>query len=817
MKKFIKNLFSKNNRLVKNYEKTAKKIEIEHLKIKDLSDEEIKNKYYEIKKSILNKETTLEKNIIIVYSMIKEASIRSLNMNPYTVQLIGGLVLNDGNIAEMKTGEGKTLVASFPAILNALVGNVHIVTVNDYLTKRDSEILKPLYNFFELSVGLLNKDTVFQKKENYECDIVYATNHELGFDYLRDNLVLRKEEKVQNSLDFVIIDEVDSILIDEARTPLIISGETNSNKDVFILANETTKNLIQGKEIRNRFNKLEKLEGDFIIDEEKKEVFLTEEGITKVEKFLGLENLYEERNATMAHYIENALKAHYVMKKDKEYVVKDGEIVIVDEFTGRLSEGRRFGEGLHQALEVKEGVKIQSDSQTLSSITYQNFFRLYKKMSGMTGTAQTEATEFAEIYKLNVISIPTNIKIKRIDRHDLIFMTEKDKFNAIFEKILEINSKGQPILIGTASIEKSELLHKFLEEKNIKHNVLNAKNHEYEASIIEKAGEKGAVTIATNMAGRGVDIKINDEVKSLGGLYIIGTERHDSRRIDNQLRGRAGRQGDNGYSIFYLSLEDHLIKIFGGEKLKTIVKTLGIDNSDSINSGMITKSIEKAQKRIEDMNFESRKYVIEFDNIVNEQRKVIYKVRNDILDKKIDFKIKNQECLSMLVDELFYEKDLNSIQNLIDIKEEHFRAIENIFIKKFNFRVVDFDKLPFKSVDDIKTKFMEIINVFHNQQISIVRNEEELKSIYSSLYLQVLDILWRSHLESLDNLKSGINLRSYNQKDPLTEFKKDSFVVFQKLITDIKIETRQSIFNIVLQRTENKPENNDTDFNNLIN
>ncbi len=817
MKKFLKNLFSKNTRLLKKYEKLAKQIEKEHLKIKDLSDEEIKQKYYEIKKSIENGDTTLQKNIINVYSMIKEASIRSLNMNPYTVQLIGGLVLNDGNIAEMKTGEGKTLVASFPAILNALVGNVHIVTVNDYLTKRDSEILKPLYNFFGLSVGLLNKDTIFQKKENYECDIVYATNHELGFDYLRDNLVHRKEEKVQNSLDFVIIDEVDSILIDEARTPLIISGETNSNKDVFILANETTKNLIQGKEIRNRFNKLEKLEGDFIIDEEKKEVFLTEEGITKVEKFLGLENLYEEKNATMAHYVENALKAHYIMKKDKEYVVKDGEIVIVDEFTGRLSEGRRFGEGLHQALEVKEGVKIQSDSQTLSSITYQNFFRLYKRMSGMTGTAQTEATEFAEIYKLNVISIPTNIKIKRIDRHDLIFMTEKDKFNAIFEKILEINSKGQPILIGTASIEKSELLHKFLEEKNIKHNVLNAKNHEYEARIIEKAGEKGAVTIATNMAGRGVDIKINDEVNSLGGLYIIGTERHDSRRIDNQLRGRAGRQGDNGYSIFYLSLEDHLIKTFGGEKLKTIVKTLGIDNSDSINSGMLTKSIEKAQKRIEDMNFESRKYVIEFDNIVNEQRKVIYKVRNDILDKKIDFKIKNQECLSMLVDELFYENDLNSIQNLIDIKEEHFRAIENIFIKKFNFRVVDFDKLPFKSVEDIKTKFMEIINIFHNQQISIVRNEEELKSIYSSLYLQVLDILWRSHLESLDNLKSGINLRSYNQKDPLTEFKKDSFVMFQKLITDIKIETRQSIFNIVLQRTENKPENNDTDFNNLIN
>lgn len=817
MKNYIKNMFSKNHRLLKHYEKMAKTIEKEHIKIKDLTDEEIKRKYNEIKLKIKNNETTLEKNIVLVFALIKEASTRILNMNPYTVQLIGGLVLNDNCIAEMRTGEGKTLVASLPAILNALIGKVHIVTVNDYLTKRDSEILKPLYNYFGLSVGLLNNETIYNKKENYDCDIVYATNHELGFDYLRDNLVYSKEQKSQSRLDYVIIDEVDSILIDEARTPLIISGEAKLNKDVFILANETIKNLVKGKEIRNKYGKLEKLEGDFIIDEEKKDVFLTEEGITKVETFLGIDNLYEERNATMAHYIENALKANYIMKKDKEYIVKNGEIVIVDEFTGRLSEGRRFGESLHQAIEAKENVEIKRDSQTLSSITYQNYFRLYKKISGMTGTAQTEATEFSEIYNLDVISIPTNIPTKRIDNRDLIFMNEEEKFNAIFEKIIEINAKGQPILIGTASIDKSELLHNFLLTKNIQHTVLNAKNHEFEAHIIEKAGEKGAVTIATNMAGRGVDIKINDEVKELGGLYIIGTERHDSRRIDNQLRGRAGRQGDNGFTVFYLSLEDSLIKIFGGEKLKAIVKTLGINNTDVIESNMLTKSIEKAQKRIEDINFESRKYVVQFDDVINDQRKVIYKVRNDLLENKIDFKIKNQEYLNLFINDYFEQNNLEHIIELQEFKEEHFKILEKMFIEKFHFRVVDLEKIPFKDIQDIKNRIIEIINLFHKEQIKIVENEIELNNVYSSLYLQIIDVLWRNHLDHLDNLKSGINLRYYNQKDPLTEFKKDSFHMFEKLIREIKIETRQAIFNIVLQRNENIPQNNDMSLNEVLN
>ena len=579
------NVFSKvfgtrNDRVVKKYKNIANEItNLEGIYSK-LSDDELKAKFNEFKKEVQNDEKSLDSVLKDVFAITREASVRSLGLRPYDVQLIGAMVLNDGNIAEMKTGEGKTLVGAIAVCLNALSGKgVHVVTVNDYLASRDANELKPLYEFLGYSVGALS-DAVRDddtRREQYSCDITYGTNSSYGFDFLRDNMVYDLKEKVQRGHHFVIVDEVDSILIDEARTPLIISGPTNHKNSNYVKANEIALKLVRGELIEPK-NASEKptTTGHFIVDEKNRAVSLTEDGHIKAEELFGVENLYSIENAMLSHSLDQALKANYIFQKDVDYVVKDDQIIIVDEFTGRLSEGRRFSEGLHQALEAKENVAIQDESQTLADTTYQNYFRMYKKLSGMTGTAQTEATEFAQIYNLDVVSIPTNVAVKRVDKSDLIYKSEREKFEAVCEKIKYYHEKGQPVLVGTASIEKSEKLHKILSDKKIPHTVLNAKQHEKEGKIIADAGQKGAVTIATNMAGRGVDIKLTPEILALGGLAIIGTERHESRRIDNQLRGRSGRQGDVGESQFYLSLEDNLLRIFGSDRIKSIMERLGI-------------------------------------------------------------------------------------------------------------------------------------------------------------------------------------------------------------------------------------------------
>ncbi|MDY3112812.1 MAG: preprotein translocase subunit SecA, partial [Helicobacter sp.] len=618
--KLAKKLFmNKNDRLIGHYKKEIKKINALEEKYKALDDTALKDAFNTLRVQVQNaKDIKAELNKVLFdsFAITREASARVLNMRHFDVQLIGGIVLHEGKIAEMKTGEGKTLVATLPVCLNALSGkSVHIVTVNDYLASRDAELMRPLYEFLGFSVGVIVSGNYDEENRlaQYSCDIVYGTNNEFGFDYLRDNMKYSFSEKVQKYHYFAIVDEVDSILIDEARTPLIISGPANRTLEHYIKANEVALKLENEKH--------------YSIDEKNRTILLTEEGITTAEKLFKIDNLYSVENAILAHHLDQALKANLLFKKDKDYVLRDGEVIIVDEFTGRLSEGRRFSEGLHQALEAKEGVKIKEESQTLADITYQNYFRLYEKLAGMTGTAQTEASEFLQIYNLEVISIPTNIPILRKDLNDLIYKTEAEKFKALVKKIIELNQKGQPILVGTASIEKSEKIHELLKKERIPHSVLNAKQHAKEAEIIKDAGKKGAVTIATNMAGRGVDIKINDEVKELGGLYIIGTERHESRRIDNQLRGRSGRQGDPGVSQFYLSLEDSLLRIFGSDRIKGIMDKLGLNDGEHIESALVTRSVENAQKKVESMHFEARKHLLEYDDVANEQRKAIYRVR----------------------------------------------------------------------------------------------------------------------------------------------------------------------------------------------
>ena len=639
------NVFSKifgtrNDREVKQYRKKAQEITALESKYENLSDEELQNEFNKLKELVQKQEKSLNDVLFESFAITREASRRVLNMRPYDVQLIGAMVLHEGRIAEMKTGEGKTLVGSLAVALNALSGEgVHVVTVNDYLASRDANELRPLYNFLGFSVGAvvggLRNDE--ERRAQYACDITYGTNNEFGFDFLRDNMNYDINEKVQRGHNFVIVDEVDSILIDEARTPLIISGPTNHKNSNYVRANEIALKLTRGEIIEPK-NSSEKptTTGDFTVDEKNRAVVLTEQGHEHAEKLFKVDNLYSIENAMLSHSLDQALKANFIFEKDVDYVVKDNTVIIVDEFTGRLSEGRRFSEGLHQALEAKEGVAIQDESQTLADITFQNYFRMYKKLAGMTGTAQTEATEFAEIYNLDVVSIPTNVLVQRIDKNDLIYKSEKEKFEAVCNKIKQFHEKGQPVLVGTASIEKSEKLHEILVQKKIPHTVLNAKQHEKEGKIIADAGQKGAVTIATNMAGRGVDIKLTQEILDLGGLAIIGTERHESRRIDNQLRGRAGRQGDVGESQFYLSLEDNLLRIFGSDKIKGIMERLGIEEGEHIESRMVTRAVENAQKKVESMHFESRKHLLEYDDVANQQRKVIYSFRNDLLKPDFD-------------------------------------------------------------------------------------------------------------------------------------------------------------------------------------
>lgn len=799
IKTIVKKIFgTKNDKIVKRYRKRVAKINILEDDYAKLSDDELKARFAEFKTDLNSGKVSKDDILNDVFAIVREVSKRTLNMRHFDVQMIGGMVLNDGGIAEMKTGEGKTLVATLPIVLNAMDGKgVHLVTVNDYLAKRDATQMSAIYNFLGLSVGVILSGEYDDEKRKaaYACDITYGTNNEFGFDYLRDNMKFELSAKVQRGHNFAIVDEVDSILIDEARTPLIISGPTNYKVDTYVKADAVAKEMIRG-EAATEPN--QKATGDFVVDEKNRNIMITEAGITKAEQLFGVDNLYSLENAALSHYLDQALKARNLFEKDVHYVVRDGNVIIVDEFTGRLSEGRRFSEGLHQALEAKEGVKIQEESQTLADITFQNYFRLYNTLSGMTGTAQTEATEFAQIYKLDVISIPTNLPIHRTDNNDVIYKTEKEKFKAVIDEIKTANSKGQPVLVGTASIEKSEVLHNLLAKEKIAHSVLNAKNHEKEAEIIAGAGAKGAVTIATNMAGRGVDIRINDEVRALGGLYIIGTERHESRRIDNQLRGRSGRQGDPGVSRFFLSLEDNLLRIFGSAKIKSIMDRLGIEDGEKIESRLVTRAVENAQKKVESLHFEARKHILEYDDVANEQRKTIYKYRNELLDPEFDLKDKIISNRADFVGDLLEqagvfagdsgeELDLDKIINVVYVNSG------------VNLNKADLEHKNYEEISDIVNS---ALMSDYEQKMSILESEQK-KRIEKVLYLQVVDKAWRDHLYQMDTLKAGIGLRGYNQRDPLTEYKKESYKLFMELVHLLKT---QSIRTLQLVRFDIRPD-----------
>ncbi len=786
---------TRNDRWIKQYKKQVLTINALEPTYEKMSDDELQNAFEELKKRVRSTEKDLqEKTLLEVlpesFAITREASKRILKMRHFDVQLIGGMVLNDGKIAEMKTGEGKTLVATLAVALNALKGeSVFVVTVNDYLAHRDSKEMEPLYHFLGYSVGTITASVRDddERLEIYSKDIVYGTNNEFGFDYLRDNMKYSLEHKVQKSHAFAIVDEVDSILIDEARTPLIISGPVDRRMENYNKADEVAKSM--------------QVEIDFTIDEKNRAILITEEGIKKAENLFGVDNLYKIENAALSHHLDQALKANYLFFIDKDYIVANNEVVIVDEFTGRLSEGRRFSEGLHQALEAKEGVSIKEESQTLADITFQNYFRMFSKLSGMTGTAQTEATEFLEIYNLEVVSIPTNLAIKRKDLNDLIYKSEKEKFDAVILKIKELHDKGQPVLVGTASIEKSETLHALLKKERIPHTVLNAKQHTKEAEIIKDAGLKGAVTIATNMAGRGVDIKLTDEIKELGGLYIIGTERHESRRIDNQLRGRSGRQGDPGTSQFYLSLEDNLLRIFGSDRIKGVMEKLGLKDGEHIESKLVTRAVENAQKKVENLHFESRKHLLEYDDVANEQRKSVYKFRDELLDVNYDIGAKIAENREYALNQIFSKLKAFDHQNL---SEEELLGLKNILKEDFNAHVTLED---LKKASPIEKFVAEKLKSDYENKMKVLDSEQRSR-IERIVYLQILDNAWREHLYTMDNLKTGINLRGYNQKDPLVEYKKESYNLFLEFIEDIKIEAIKTFSKI---QFENEQDSSDAE------
>ncbi|GAA8863064.1 preprotein translocase subunit SecA [Helicobacter pylori] len=780
---------TRNDRWIKQYKKKVLAINALEPTYEKMSDVELQNAFEELKKRVRSTEKDLqEKTLLEVlpesFAITREASKRILKMRHFDVQLIGGMVLNDGKIAEMKTGEGKTLVATLAVALNALKGeSVYVVTVNDYLAHRDSKEMEPLYHFLGYSVGTITASVRDddERLEIYSKDIVYGTNNEFGFDYLRDNMKYSLEHKVQKSHAFAIVDEVDSILIDEARTPLIISGPVDRRMENYNKADEVAKSM--------------QVETDFTIDEKNRAILITEEGIKKAENLFGVDNLYKIENAALSHHLDQALKANYLFFIDKDYIVANNEVVIVDEFTGRLSEGRRFSEGLHQALEAKEGVSIKEESQTLADITFQNYFRMFSKLAGMTGTAQTEATEFLEIYNLEVVSIPTNLAIKRKDLNDLIYKSEKEKFDAVILKIKELHDKGQPVLVGTASIEKSETLHALLKKERIPHTVLNAKQHTKEAEIIKDAGLKGAVTIATNMAGRGVDIKLTDEIKELGGLYIIGTERHESRRIDNQLRGRSGRQGDPGTSQFYLSLEDNLLRIFGSDRIKGVMEKLGLKDGEHIESKLVTRAVENAQKKVENLHFESRKHLLEYDDVANEQRKSVYKFRDELLDANYDIGAKIAENREYALNQIFSKLKAFDHQNL---SEEELLGLKNILKEDFNAHVSLED---LKKASPIESFVAEKLKSDYENKMKVLDSEQRSR-IERIVYLQILDNAWREHLYTMDNLKTGINLRGYNQKDPLVEYKKESYNLFLEFIEDIKIEAIKTFSKIQFENEQ---------------
>ena len=827
---------------------------------KSLSDDELRNKTKEFKERLSLGET-LDDILPEAFAACREAGDRVLGMRHFPVQILGGIVLHQGRIAEMKTGEGKTLVATLPAYLNALSGKgVHIVTVNDYLAKRDSEWMGKLYKFMGLTVGLIvhgmDKD---QKREAYNADITYCTNNELGFDYLRDNMVTYKTEKVQREHNFAIVDEVDSILIDEARTPLIISGQSNKSTDLYTAANAFARSLkmVKVKEMDDKASdETANYDGDYVVDEKARSATLTPSGVEKAEKYFNIENLNDSENIAIAHHINQAIRAYGIMKRDVDYVVKDGEVIIVDEFTGRLMYGRRYNEGLHQAIEAKEGVKVAKESKTLATITFQNFFRLYNKLSGMTGTAMTEETEFQQIYKLDVVEIPTNKPIARVDENDVVYKTEKAKFNAVINKIIACHEKGQPVLVGTVTIEKSELLSAMLKKKGIKHNVLNAKHHEKEAEIIAQAGKLGAVTIATNMAGRGTDIMLGgnaeylaksalrhdglseemiieatgfaetdnqeilnarqkyteyynqfkaeiapeaEKVRNAGGLAIIGTERHDSRRIDNQLRGRAGRQGDNGNTQFFISLEDDLMRLFGGERISSLMDTMKIEEDMPLENGMLSRTIEGAQKKKEGMNFAIRKNVLQYDDVMNKQRELIYSQRNKVLNgediketviKMIDQTI-DSYCSIFLSDDAVHDN-----WDLTGLREYFLGWVTTPEDLKFTP-----EELGNTSREEVAEKLKEKAHNIYEAREKEFGNEM-MREIERVMLLRSVDTNWMDHIDAMDQLRQGIGLRAYGQHDPVVEYRNDSYDMFEAMTNAIREQTAKLVLSVRVRKDE---------------
>ena len=770
MKQLLTKVFGDgNSRQLKKLEKVADQIEELEPQMQQLSDYALQEKTDEFKKRYQDGES-LDDLLPEAYAVVREASKRVLGMRPFYVQLLGAIALHQGDIAEMKTGEGKTLASTMPAYLNAITGKgVHIITVNDYLADRDSNEMGELYNWLGLTVGLntnsLSKD---EKREAYAKDITYGTNNEFGFDYLRDNMVLYKEKMVQRPLYFAIIDEVDSILIDEARTPLIISGSQRKSQSNYLQADQFASTL------RN--------EEDYTYDEKTRNVQLTEQGITKAEQYFNIENLYNLNNVALTHHINQALKAHVVMRKDTDYVVEENEVVIVDQFTGRLMKGRRYSDGLHQAIEAKEGLPIQKESMTLATITFQNFFRMYEKISGMTGTAKTEEEEFRNIYNMQVVSIPTNEPIRRDDRADLIYKTVDGKYQALVREVKERHEKGQPILIGTVAVETSELISNFLKKVGVKHNILNAKNHFKEAEIILEAGQKGAVTIATNMAGRGTDIKLGDGVKELGGLAVIGTERHESRRIDNQLRGRSGRQGDPGVSQFYLSLEDELMRRFGSDNMKSMMDRFGLEEDQPIESKMVSRAVESAQKRVEGNNFDARKQLLAYDDVMRQQRDIIYEQRKEVLES---------DSLREIIEGMIrstVERNVHAYTQDEDDENWDLEALAE-FLQA---NVLNQDEV---SVDDLKGKEPEEIIewVIEKTQEKYDAREEELtedqmREFEKVILLRTVDSKWMDHIDQMDQLRQGIHLRAYGQNDPLQEYQMEGFSMFEEMIASIEQE-----------------------------
>ena len=778
------------------------KIEALRPTMQALSDDELRGKTREYKKRLEEGET-LDDLLPEAFATVREAAKRVLNMEHYRVQLIGGIILHQGRIAEMKTGEGKTLVSTLPAYLNALEGKgVHIVTVNDYLAHRDAEWMGKVHEFLGLTVGVvLNSMKNDERRTQYACDITYVTNNELGFDYLRDNMVIYKEQLVQRDLHYAIIDEVDSVLIDEARTPLIISGQSGKSTRLYEVCDILAKQLERG-EASGEMTKMTAImgeeiieTGDFIVNEKDKIVNLTEQGVHKVEKFFSIENLADPENLEIQHNIILALRAHNLMFRDQDYVVKDDEVLIVDEFTGRIMPGRRYSDGLHQAIEAKEHVKVRRESKTLATITFQNFFNKYNKKSGMTGTALTEEKEFRDIYGMDVIEIPTNRPVARIDNDDAVYMTKKEKFNAVVEAIKEAHAKKQPVLVGTITIETSELLSRMLKREGIQHQVLNAKFHEMEAEIVAHAGEAGTVTIATNMAGRGTDIKLDDVSREAGGLKIIGTERHESRRIDNQLRGRSGRQGDPGESRFYISLEDDLMRLFGSEKLMSVFKSLGVAENEQIEHKMLSSAIEKAQKKIEGNNYGIRKNLLEYDQVNNEQREIIYKERRRVLDGEN----MRESIYKMITDTVEHAVDM-CISDDLDSEEWDLGELDSVLLPTIPLEPITKEKVKGLKKNQLKQNLKEEAVKLYEEKEAEFPEPEQLRELERVILLKVIDQKWMDHIDDMDQLRQGIGLQAYGQRDPKVEYKMQAYEMFDTMISAIQETTLRLLYHVRIEQ-----------------